>query len=79
MGVVLAAMPTAVTRLLAETIRPPLYRVVGEAGAAATFAGRFTECNGTTVGAIKGQRLYELLAAAAGRNRARSGSDRRAG
>jgi predicted GNAT family acetyltransferase len=60
MGAVLAPMPVSACHLLAESITRPLPRVVGEAGAAAAFAGRWTECHSTSVADIDGQRLYEL-------------------
>jgi predicted GNAT family acetyltransferase len=60
MGAVLAPMPAGSCRMLAETIATNLPRVVGEAGAAAAFAGRWTECRSTSVTEIEGQRLYEL-------------------
>jgi GNAT superfamily N-acetyltransferase len=59
-GAVLAPMPPGTSRLLAESINTPLRRVVGEAGATAAFAGRWTECRSTSVTEIEGQRLYEL-------------------
>jgi GNAT superfamily N-acetyltransferase len=60
MGAVLAPMPASMCHLLAESITRPLPHVVGEAGAAAAFAGRWTECHSTSVTAIDGQRFYEL-------------------
>ena len=59
-GAVLAVMPVHASRLLAENINRPLPRVVGEAGTAAAFAGRWTETQSTSVTVIDGQRLYEL-------------------
>lgn len=59
-GAVLAPMPTALAHLLAESITPTLPHVVGEAGTAAAFAGRWTECHSVAVTGIDGQRLYEL-------------------
>jgi ribosomal protein S18 acetylase RimI-like enzyme len=60
MGAVLAPMPASMCHLLAESITRPLPHVVGEAGAAAAFAGRWTECHSASVTAIDGQRFYEL-------------------
>lgn len=60
MGAVLAPMPVSACHLLAESITRPLPRVVGEAGAAAAFTGRWTECHSTSVADIDGQRLYAL-------------------
>ena len=60
MGAVLAPMPARMCHLLAESITTAVPHVVGEAGAAAAFAGRWTECRSTSVTAIDGQRLYEL-------------------
>jgi uncharacterized protein len=60
MGAVLASMPASACQLLAESVTTHLPRVVGEAGAAAAFAGRWTECHSTSVTEIEGQRLYEL-------------------
>jgi predicted GNAT family acetyltransferase len=60
MGAVLAPMPAGMCHLLAESITTTVAHVVGEAGAAAAFAGRWTECRSTSVTAIDGQRLYEL-------------------
>jgi ribosomal protein S18 acetylase RimI-like enzyme len=60
MGAVLAPMPAPMCHLLAESITRSLPHVVGEAGAAAAFAGRWTECHSTSVTAIDGQRFYEL-------------------
>jgi ribosomal protein S18 acetylase RimI-like enzyme len=60
MGIVLAPMPVAACHLLAESITIAFPRVVGEAGAAAAFAGRLTEVRSTAVTEIEGQRLYEL-------------------
>ena len=60
MGVVLAPMPAPTCQLLAETIEVPLWRAVGEAGSAAAFAGRWTECRSTAVKDIEPQRLYAL-------------------
>jgi predicted GNAT family acetyltransferase len=62
MGAVLAPMPAGMCHRLAESITTPVHHVVGEAGAAAAFAGRWTECRATAVKAIDGQRLYELTA-----------------
>jgi predicted GNAT family acetyltransferase len=59
-GAVLSLMPTDASRRLAERITRPLPSVVGEAGVAAAFAGRRTECHATSVTVIEGQRLYEL-------------------
>jgi predicted GNAT family acetyltransferase len=59
-GAVLAPMPAAMCHRLAESITTPVAHVVGEAGAAAAFAGRWTECHATSVTAIDGQRFYEL-------------------
>jgi predicted GNAT family acetyltransferase len=59
-GAVLAPMPAAMCHRLAESITAPVPHVVGEAAAAAAFAGRFTECHSTSVTAIDAQRLYEL-------------------
>jgi len=59
-GVVLAPMPASMCHRLAESITTTVSHVVGEAGAAAAFAGRWTECHSTSVTAIDGQRLYEL-------------------
>jgi ribosomal protein S18 acetylase RimI-like enzyme len=59
-GAVLAPMPVPACRLLAESITNPLPHVVGEAGAAAAFAGHWTECHSTSVTDIEGQRLYAL-------------------
>jgi len=60
-GAVLAPMPADMCHLLAESITTPIRHVVGEAGAAASFAGRFTEFHSTSVTRIDGQRLYELV------------------
>jgi predicted GNAT family acetyltransferase len=60
MGAVLAPMPATACRLLAESIAIPLWRAVGEAGTAAAFAGRWTECRTTAVEKIDPQRLYSL-------------------
>ena len=62
MGAVLASMPASTCKLLAESVTTQLRRVVGEAGAAAAFAGRWTECHSTSVTKIEGQRLYALTA-----------------
>lgn len=59
-GAVLAPMPANACHRLAESISTAVPHVVGEAGAAAAFAGRWTECHATSVTAIDGQRLYEL-------------------
>jgi len=59
-GAVLAPMPADMCHRLAESITTAVTHVVGEAGAAAAFAGRWTECRSTSVTAIDGQRLYEL-------------------
>jgi GNAT superfamily N-acetyltransferase len=59
-GVVLAPMPPAMCHRLGESITTPVPHVVGEAAAAAAFAGRWTECRSTSVTAIEAQRLYEL-------------------
>jgi GNAT superfamily N-acetyltransferase len=59
-GAVLAPMPAGMCHRLAESITTVVPHVVGEAGAAAAFAGRFTECRSTSVTTIDGQRLYEL-------------------
>jgi predicted GNAT family acetyltransferase len=53
-------MPADVCHRLAESITAAVPHVVGEAGAAAAFAGRWTECHSTSVTAIDGQRLYQL-------------------
>jgi GNAT superfamily N-acetyltransferase len=58
-GAVLAPMPAAMCHLLADSIAATPH-VVGEAGAAAAFAGRWTESHSTAVTGIDGQRLYEL-------------------
>jgi GNAT superfamily N-acetyltransferase len=60
MGAVLAPMPADSCRLLAETIAEPLPRVLGEAGGAAAFAGRWSERRSISVREIEGQRLYAL-------------------
>jgi predicted GNAT family acetyltransferase len=59
-GVVLAPMPASTCYRLAESITSAVPRVMGEAGAAAAFAGRWTECHAATVTAMYGRRLYEL-------------------
>jgi len=59
-GAVLAPMPAGMCHLLAESMTTAVSHVVGEAAAAAAFAGRWTECRSTSVTAIDGQRLYEL-------------------
>jgi predicted GNAT family acetyltransferase len=76
-GAVLAPMPASMCHLLAESISTAVPHVVGEAGAAAAFAGRWTECHSTSVTAIDGQRLYELTNLRAASNA--SGSLRLAG
>ncbi len=59
-GAVLAPMAAGACHLLAESISTAVPHVVAEAGAAAAFAGRWTECHSTSVTGIDGQRLYEL-------------------
>lgn len=59
-GAVLSPMPPGACRVLAERITRQLPSVVGEAGAAAAFVGRWTECHSASVSGIDGQRLYEL-------------------
>ena len=59
-GAVLAPMPASMCHRLAESMTTAIPNVVGEAGAAAAFAGRWTESHSTSVTAIDGQRLYEL-------------------
>jgi hypothetical protein len=60
MGIVLAPMPVPACHLLAESVTIEFPRAIGEAGAAAAFAGRLTEVRSTAVAEIEGQRLYEL-------------------
>jgi predicted GNAT family acetyltransferase len=59
-GAVLAPMPPEACRRLVESMTTSVPHVVGEASAAAAFAGHWTECHSTAVTAIEGQRLYEL-------------------
>jgi predicted GNAT family acetyltransferase len=59
-GAVLAPMPVEACRRLVESMTTAVPHVVGEAGAAAAFAGHWTERHSTAVTAIEGQRLYEL-------------------
>jgi len=80
MGAVLAPMPAPIARLLAETVSSPLPRVLGEAGAAAAFAGQWTQRH--HVGAEpEAGRFYELgtvhtVADAPGRLRLAERADR---
>jgi uncharacterized protein len=59
-GAVLSPMSVAASRALAEGVTRPLPSVVGEAGSAAAFVGRFTERRSTAVTGIDGQRFYAL-------------------
>jgi len=60
MRVGLSRMRDDTIRVLAEAIAPPIPGVVGDAAAAATFAGHFAERHGVPVEPVEAQRLYEL-------------------
>src|SRR4051794_29475279 len=62
MGAVLAPMPAETCRRLAETITVSLPNVQGEAGAAAAFAGAWTERHHVAAIDPDAGRLYELRA-----------------
>jgi predicted GNAT family acetyltransferase len=80
MGAVLAPMPAAIARQLAEIVSSPLPRVMGEAGTAAAFAGVWTQRH-RVGGEPEGGRFYELgtlcaVADAPGRLRLAERADR---
>ena len=80
MGAVLAPMPAAIARQLAEIVSIPLPRVMGEAGTAAAFAGVWTQRH-RVGGEPEGGRFYELgtvcaVADAPGRLRLAERADR---
>ncbi|MGO9876740.1 MAG: GNAT family N-acetyltransferase [Acidimicrobiia bacterium] len=60
MRIGLSRMGDAAIRALAAAIAPPIPGVVGDAAAAATFAGHFAERHGVPVSPFEAQRLYEL-------------------